>query len=54
MIIALWINLIFAILYAMTALVYYAIGRLPATEPWMPVAEERYYLYQAFWTLPWG
>mgnify|MGYP006293132795 CR=1 FL=1 len=52
--IALWINLLFALLYAMTALVYHAIGRLPAVEPWMPVPPERYYLYQVFWTIPWG
>ena len=52
--IAVWINVIFAALYAITALIYYAIGRLPAVEPWMPIAEERYYLYQIFWTIPWG
>lgn len=52
--IALWVNVIFAVLYAMTALVYYAIGRLPAVEPWVPIAPERYYLYQVFWTVPWG
>jgi hypothetical protein len=52
--IAVWINVIFAALYAITALIYYAIGRLPAVEPWMPIAEERYYRYQIFWTIPWG
>lgn len=52
--IAFWINLIFAILYSFTALIYYAIGRLPAVEPWMPIAADRYYLYQTFWTVPWG
>jgi len=26
----------------------------PAIEPWLPVPEERYYLYQTFWTIPWG
>ncbi len=52
--IAVWINLIFAVLYAGTALIYHAIGRLPAVEPWMPIAPERYYLYQVFWTVPWG
>jgi hypothetical protein len=52
--IALWINLIFALLYGITALIYYAIGRLPAIAPWVPVAPERYYLYQALWTIPWG
>jgi hypothetical protein len=52
--IAVWVNVIFAILYAITALIYYAIGRLPAVQPWVPIAEERYYLYQVLWTLPWG
>lgn len=52
--IAVWINVIFAALYAMTALIYYAIGRLPAVDPWIPIAPERYYLYQVFWTIPWG
>ncbi len=52
--VAVWINVIFAALYAITALIYYAIGRLPAVEPWMPIREEVYYLYQVFWTIPWG
>jgi hypothetical protein len=52
--VALWINLIFALLYAITALIYYAIGRLPAVTPWMPVPEDVYYLYQTFWTVPWA
>lgn len=49
-----WINLIFALLYAVTALIYTAIGRRPAVPPWAPVPEEQYYLYQAFWTVPWA
>jgi hypothetical protein len=52
--IAVWVNVIFAVMYAITALIYYAIGRLPAVEPWVPIAEDRYYLYQVFWTVPWG
>ena len=52
--VAVWINVIFAALYAITALIYYAIGRLPAVEPWMPIREEVYYLYQVVWTIPWG
>lgn len=52
--VAFWVNLIFAALYAITALIYHVIGRLPAVDPWMPIAEERYYLYQIFWTIPWG
>jgi hypothetical protein len=51
--IAFWTNVIFAILYAITALITYAMGRLPALEPWVPIAPERYYLYQVFWTVPW-
>ncbi|MBN1136723.1 MAG: hypothetical protein JXM73_09055 [Anaerolineae bacterium] len=52
--IALWVNVIFAILYSITAWIYHAIGRLPAIAPWAPIPEEQYYLYQTFWTLPWG
>ena len=52
--IATWINLIFAALYTITVVIYTLIGRLPAFPPWIPVAAERYYLYQAFWTIPWG
>ena len=49
-----WVNLIFALLYSMTALIYYAIGRLPAIRPWIPLPEDKIYLYQALWTVPWG
>jgi hypothetical protein len=52
--IAFWVNLIFALLYSITALIYYAIGRLPAIPPWIPLPEETYYLYQTFWTVPWA
>jgi hypothetical protein len=52
--IAAWINVVFAFLYALTALVYYFIGRLPAVEPWMPIDPGRYYIYQVLWTVPWG
>jgi hypothetical protein len=52
--IAIWINIVFAALYAITAPIYYAIGRLPAIPPWMPIPPEKYYLYQVFWTIPWG
>jgi hypothetical protein len=40
--IAFWINFIFALLYSITALIYYAIGRLPAFPPWIPLPEESY------------
>jgi uncharacterized membrane protein len=52
--ISLWIVLLFSFMYAITAYILYRVGILPAIEPWMPIAEERYYLYQTFWTIPWG
>jgi hypothetical protein len=52
--IAFWINLIFAAMYTVTVVIYTLIGRLPAFAPWVPIPVERYYLYQAFWTIPWG
>lgn len=53
-VVAVWVNLIFALLYAVTTLIYTAIGRRPAMPPWVPVPEEQYYLYQTFWTVPWA
>jgi hypothetical protein len=53
--IAFWINFVFALLYTITVVIYYAvIHRLPAFPPWVPAPVEDYYLYQAFWTIPWG
>jgi hypothetical protein len=52
--VAFWINLIFAALYTVTVVIYTLIGRLPAFAPWIPIEAERYYFYQAFWTIPWG
>ena len=49
-----WINAIFAGLYTITVLIYSATGRQPALAPWIPIAAERYYLYQALWTIPWA
>jgi hypothetical protein len=52
--ISFWINFIFAVMYTVTVVIYIFIGRLPAIDPWVPVAKETYYVYQAFWTIPWG
>jgi hypothetical protein len=52
--IACWINLIFAAMYTVTVVIYTLIGRQPAFAPWIPIPPERYYLYQAVWTIPWG
>jgi hypothetical protein len=35
-------------------MILYQVGRLPAIDPWIPVAIEQYYFYQTFWTIPWG
>lgn len=52
--IAFWINLLFAGLYTITVVIYTAIGRLPAVAPWIPIPADQYYVYQTFWTIPWG
>ncbi len=52
--ISFWINLLFAILYSITVFIYTLQGRLPAILPWIPIDIEKYYLYQTFWTIPWG
>jgi hypothetical protein len=54
LVISLWILLLFALLYSITALILYFVPVLPAMEPWIPITRESYYLYQAFWTIPWG
>jgi len=52
--ISLWILFFFAIFYSITALILYFAQVLPLIDPWIPIAKEKYYLYQAFWTIPWG
>jgi hypothetical protein len=52
--IAFWINLVFAAMYTGTVVIYKLTGRLPAFAPWIPISAGQYYLYQAFWTIPWG
>lgn len=52
--VSLWILLLFSIFYTFTALILYLSGMTPAIAPWLPVNPEKYYLYQTFWTIPWG
>lgn len=52
--VSLWILLLFSIFYTVTALILYLNGILPALDPWLPIAPEKYYFYQVFWTIPWG
>jgi hypothetical protein len=52
--ISLWILFFFSLMYAVTSLILYSVKIEPAIEPWLPVSKDRYYLYQTFWTIPWG
>lgn len=51
--ISLWILFFFAIFHSITALILYFAQVLPLIDPWIPIAKEKYYLYQTFWTIPW-
>ena len=50
----LWIMVLVALAYSVTALLLYLSGLPPSSASWVPVPAEQYYLYQMFWTLPWG
>jgi hypothetical protein len=54
LVLSLWILLLFSVLYTITAFILYLRGIEPAIEPWIPIQKDRYYLYQTFWTIPWG
>jgi hypothetical protein len=53
-VISFWITFLFALLYSITPLLLYHSHILPVIPPWMPIDIEKYYLYQPFWTIPWG
>ena len=50
----LWILFLFSLMYSFTSFILYSVKVLPAIDPWLPIAKEQYYLYQTFWTIPWG
>jgi len=52
--ISFWIVFLFALLYSITALLLYLFQRPVTIPPWLPIDPENYYLYQTFWTIPWG
>ena len=52
--ISFWITFLFALLYSITPYLLYLSKILPVIPPWMPIDIEKYYLYQPFWTIPWG
>ena len=49
-----WIIFIFSVLYSLTALLLFMVHRAPSLAPWIPIPRDDYYLYQTFWTIPWG
>ncbi|MFN2167741.1 MAG: YIP1 family protein, partial [Anaerolineae bacterium] len=50
----LWLGILFLTAYALTVLIYYLLGHQPVAEPFLPIPLERWYLVQAFTTLPVG
>jgi hypothetical protein len=52
--VSIWMLFFFSLMYSFTALILYSVKVLPAIDPWIPVAKEQYYLFQTFWTIPWG
>lgn len=53
-VVSFWIAFLFSLLYSITAFLLYISHYLPAFPPWIPIDIEVYYLYQTFWTVPWG
>jgi len=49
-----WAIVIFALLYSITAILLWLTGFKPAFAPILPIGEESYYLWQAFFTIPWA
>jgi hypothetical protein len=52
--IGLWLLFLFSLAYSLTVLIFYLRQILPGVTPWIPIPLDRYYLYQACWTIPWG
>jgi hypothetical protein len=50
----LWWVIIFYICYAVTVLVFYLLGHLPVSKPFLTIPLEKWYLVQTFTTLPIG
>ncbi|MBD3285439.1 hypothetical protein GF338_03795 [candidate division WOR-3 bacterium] len=49
-----WTILIFAFLYSITALILWLTGFQPFFKTVLPIPDESYYLWQTFFTIPWG
>ena len=53
-VVSFWIAFLFSLLYSTTAFLLYIFRHIPTFPPWIPIDIEVYYLYQTFWTVPWG
>jgi hypothetical protein len=54
LLVSFWINLTFAFLYSISALLGYLAGQEILIDPWVPVGRESYYRYQVFLAILWG
>ena len=50
----LWWVIIFCLCYSFTVLIFYLLGHVPMTKPFLLIPLERWYLIQTFTTLPVG
>lgn len=50
----LWWVIIFCICYSVTVLIFYLLGHIPVTTPFLPIPLDKWYLIQTFTTLPVG
>ena len=50
----LWWVIIFCLCYSVTVLLFYLLGHVPVTKPFLPIPVEKWYLIQTFTTLPVG
>jgi len=50
----LWWVIIFCICYSVTVFVFYLLGHVPVTTPFLPIPLEKWYLIQTFTTIPVG
>ncbi|MBN2378368.1 hypothetical protein JXM67_01000 [candidate division WOR-3 bacterium] len=49
-----WSVLVFSFLYSITALILWLTGFKPAFQAILPIPDQSYYLWQTFYTVPWG
>jgi len=52
--IGLWWVIIFCLCYSVTVLIFYLLGHVPVSQPFLTIPLEKWYLVQTFTTLPVG